>query len=41
VCDTDTTCNVDCPGGDPCQVSCENGGQLASCTGNCDPQGCN
>jgi hypothetical protein len=40
VCDTGTTCNIDCTGGAPCTVACENGGQLASCNGNCTTSGC-
>ena len=36
ICDIGSTCNVKCSGtGAPCTVTCENGGKLESCTGNC------
>ena len=36
-----SSCTVDCSGGTkPCTVTCENGGKLVRCNGNCVTQGC-
>ncbi len=41
VCDGNSTCNVDCTGAASCDITCENGGKLGSCAGNCGtPTGC-
>ena len=41
VCDQGSTCAVKCGAdGPPCTASCEGGGQVTSCEGNCVVEGC-